>query len=528
MKRGCMISMVLLVICWSGIESTIVNTQYGPVQGTLSNGFRGFRGIPYTESVKGSNRWKPPINKKPWAPNTLDATKFRPCCIQSGELNGTVPMDEDCLYLNVFTPMIQSGDPLLPVMVWIHGGGWVGGCSSQQGYYGDSIANSTKTLLVSINYRLGSLGFLRSNVFEGNFGLMDQVLALQWVKQNIQDFGGDPTKITIFGQSAGAMSVAIHMTSPLSEKFEYFHAAIIQSDPVTIKWRTKEQMIPYSQTFSEYLGCDFDDEVCMRSKSAKDCIAAQDRTYEIPFPPSLAISSMPWEPYLDGTIVVGQPRKLFQEGKFYKVPIIIGTVYNETCSFAFGVLSSLNYKKIRDWEYIALVDIFFQDKALQVLHQYPPPEEGNALPVLIQLTTDYLFGCPSRNISMSVASNGIASYLYQFAHSPVNDPINPTDFCKHGVVCHGADLPYTFYSIGQFPEFNQTTAEHHLAWQEMQYWTEFAATQFQNHTSVSELIPWPQMDPNTLESLSLDTPILVNHGFNQNNCDFWDSIGYDY
>lgn len=197
-----------LLLCISLIQSfedqTLVTTQEGAVKGIIKNGFRAFLGIPYAEPPIGKLRWAPPVPKSSWSPNILDASKFGDCCPQNGMGSDPgLPFNESCLYLNVFAPLLNqtNTNSTFPVMVFVHGGAFIAGCSSQKVFYGDFFANSTDTILVTLNYRLGALGFLCNPDanFIGNYGILDQSLAFLWVQKNIAAFGGDPNRITIFG-----------------------------------------------------------------------------------------------------------------------------------------------------------------------------------------------------------------------------------------------------------------------------------------------------------------------------------------
>jgi len=299
-------------------DPTIVQTQAGLIKGVIENGYRAFRGIPYAEPPVNALRWKPPIPKKSWAPSVRSATEFGPCCPQRSDLNDHYPMSEDCLFINVYTPLPHKRNfatSLYPVMVFIHGGAFVVGCSSQSLFWGDYFANTTDVIFVSFNYRLSALGFLYTgNDITGNYGILDQILALQWVKANIQNFGGDPNNILLFGQSAGAMSIAIHLTSPYSFANRYFHKAILESDPFTIQYRTPQESMQYAETFAIYLGCFVNDTKCLRSKSATQIIEAASITFVIPR--KFFSELLQWEPTVDGVLVLDQPLNLLRSGTF--------------------------------------------------------------------------------------------------------------------------------------------------------------------------------------------------------------------
>src|SRR5437867_5060262 len=210
----------------------LVDTQYGKVEGLEKGGILQFRGVPFASPPVGKLRWRPPAPPKPWS-GVWQADHFRPAAPQNVGISGflpgpeTIDCDEDCLYLNIFTS--GTGAPLRPVMVWIHGGAFVSGSGRDAWYNGTSFARNG-AVVVTINYRLGALGFLHLGEElpgSGNLGILDQVAALRWVQANIEAFGGDPNNVTIFGESAGGVNVATVMGTPSAAGL--FHKAIPQS-----------------------------------------------------------------------------------------------------------------------------------------------------------------------------------------------------------------------------------------------------------------------------------------------------------
>jgi len=296
---GCVLLASTLVGCSESTSSAtsprglVVVTGSGPVEGLEDDGVFSYRGIPYAAAPVGDLRWKPPVDPAPWT-ETLTATEKGDICPQAAFLGlpspGFTP-SEDCLYINIDTPMEGAN---LPVMVWIHGGGFtVGeGIQADGGTVGDLIARQTGTVVVSMNYRLGQLGFLAHSDLtaespddaSGNYGLMDQTAALHWVQENIAAFGGDPDQVTIFGESAGAFSVCSHLAS--AESADLFSKAIIQSGSCERPWSTLAAAESQGDAFAEALGCGSEDDVlaCMRAKPWADVLAA------LPQPPNFGTS----------------------------------------------------------------------------------------------------------------------------------------------------------------------------------------------------------------------------------------------
>jgi para-nitrobenzyl esterase len=307
---------------------TTVNTASGPVCGFVSNGLTEWLGIPYAAPPIGALRWQPPQPPAPWT-STLQALHYPNACPQAG----SSPQSEDCLYLNVIAPPHPSGTHLR-VLVWIHGGGFQGGSTAT--YPGDPFAQTGNVVFVSLQYRLGVLGFLATRAFgahAGDYGLEDQQAALQWVKTNIAAFGGDPRNVTIFGESAGGSSVCDQLASPTAAGL--FERAISQSgfynsitgvntefQPQDCKatLATERQADAAGQAFAQTVGCTTPAELasCLRG---------------VPVSTLLANSGGPTggtnSPIVNGTTLTTSPRTAFASGKFNRVPTIMGTLRDE-------------------------------------------------------------------------------------------------------------------------------------------------------------------------------------------------------
>ena len=274
-------------------------------------------------------------------------------------------MSEDCLYLNIWAPLSERIQEKVPVMVWIHGGDFWIGWSGDTNFWGDYLVNCTSdTIIITINYRLGALGFFNSPELEGNFGFLDQQMALQWVQDHISDFGGDPNRVTIFGQSAGAMSVLLHTLAPSSAGL--FSRAISESN-VGLNYRTSEENYPYSEKVSDILGCNFTDTECLRTKSWEEIVNAQLRGYMISIPITTT-EFLPYCPIIDGTVITQQPMEQFRAGKVNTgvESIIFGVNRNETLAFIPVIIP------VNELEYKTLVRAVFAENSSQVLNEYPP------------------------------------------------------------------------------------------------------------------------------------------------------------
>ena len=257
----------------------------GSVQGKRQSGIDFFGGLPYAAPPVGSLRWAPPEPVAPWAPARLDATHFGPDCWQLVDpvMNPGAKveqMSEDCLYLNVFTPAGQtSRNALLPVMVWLHGGAFQQGGARRPEYDGRRLAERG-VVVVTLNYRLGSLGFLvsSSDGLYGNFGLMDQRAALQWVHDHIAQFGGDPDNVTLFGESAGAVMTGLHLMMDSAGK--HFHKAVIQSDPLGLQFRSVVVADFIGEALKRMVDCR--DLACLRAERVEEIMRAQSGLMGVP------------------------------------------------------------------------------------------------------------------------------------------------------------------------------------------------------------------------------------------------------
>src|SRR5215475_422830 len=277
---------LVLACAWGApiaVADAVVITQQGRVRGVERSDVRAFLGIPYAAPPIGDLRWKPPQIHAPW-PHVLDATKFRGHCAQVPNPTGTPSTSEDCLFLNVYVPNADDDDSqqsktphLRAVMVWIHGGNLTAGESDD--FDGSMLATLGNVIVVTINYRLGALGFLAHPALtaespdhaSGNYGIMDQAEALRWVHRNILFFGGDPTRVTIFGESAGGLSVHSQLASPGSAGL--FHRAIVQSGAYQLTEPSLTAAETVGTTFATNAACTDQTAACLRALTVEQVLA---------------------------------------------------------------------------------------------------------------------------------------------------------------------------------------------------------------------------------------------------------------
>ncbi|KAJ7393152.1 neurexin protein binding [Desmophyllum pertusum] len=317
----------------------MVKTESGKVVGKietlpLGKSVHTYLGIPYAEPPVGELRFAAPNPAKPWS-EIKKAIKYGAACpaqpdfpISHLSRSDAGEENEDCLYLNVFVPSTVKPDVKMAVMVWIHGGAFTLGSSTE--YPGHILASFNDVIVVTFNYRLGILGFFNipGTDFKGNYGMHDQILALKWVQANIASFGGDPNRVTIFGESSGGMSVSLHLISPLSKGL--FRRAIMQSGASSSPLLTRKETSPKTlKELKKIANCKLNTGLiqCLRSKSAKKIISFQ-TTMSSSSPTKLPQITTP---VLDGNFLPDQPQKLFKQGKFPNrdIDVIIGFTSHE-------------------------------------------------------------------------------------------------------------------------------------------------------------------------------------------------------
>jgi len=381
----------------------------GLVSGMVEDGIRVYRGIPYAAPPVGNLRWKPPQPAASWN-GVLNATKFGRACPQVKTRHPLGEVSEDCLYLNVWTPANSSSEKL-PVMVWIHGGGYVSETSAQPESNGLRLAKKG-VVVVSLDYRLWALGFFvhpelakeSPNNVSGNYGLLDQRAALMWVQSNIAAFGGDPDQVTIFGESAGALSVTAHVASPLSKGL--FARAISESGTI------QDNVFPHAngslgqatytgQKYVEVLGCGNASNAiaCMRNKTHQEITDGL-----VPLmiatntPPSLTavskVKNIQFAPVYDGWFFPEHPADIYSEGKQNQVPFMIGYTEDEGTLFVddienesgqFGLDAMKRPAKFVAGTMSSPVYFF-------VFSRVPPTEEGSRLGAFHSAEIPYVFG----------------------------------------------------------------------------------------------------------------------------------------
>jgi len=501
-----------------GPAPLVVRTDHGLVRGLDQHGAREFLGVPYAAPPVGANAWRPPQPFPPWQ-GVKPATKPGHDCAQTGSLATGVPttsLFENCLFLNVYTPLRQSSH-LLPVMVWIHGGGFTGGAGRI--YDGAVLAAKRHVIVVTINYRLSAFGFLAlpslaaesPDSSSGNYGLMDQQAAMRWVQNNAFALGGDPGKVTIFGESAGGASVCANMASPTA--LGLFSHAIAESGcifPTPGKKAAQRQ----GTALAKSLGCTnaATAAACMRTKPVAAILKAE---------PSAGLS---WGPVSGGFTLPLSPLRAFETGRYLHVPLLQGTNHDEGRFFVGIEFDVLGHHPLTAAQYPHVVAAQFGAKAAPaIIAHYPLRAFASPDLAFAKVLTDSEFSCPALLADILTARSG--TYAYEFS-----DPAPPNDFgIKFSFplgAAHSTELQYVF---GKVPLLDSTPSftpdQFALSAQMMGYWTQFAATGNPNGGAAPH---WPRFAGTTPQLQELVPKATapqseaVFAGFHQ--CAFWATV----
>lgn len=457
-------------------DATLVTTDKGAIRGTIHNGVREFKGIPFAKPPVGELRWSMPEPAVAWS-GTLDATTYKSPCPQAERYGIPESSDnEDCLYLNVATPDAGNAQHRRKraVIVWVHGGAFVGGSSAL--YPLDTLAKSGDVVVVSMNYRLGVFGFTAHPAFEadhnGGYGLEDQRAALRWVKRNIAAFGGDPENVTLAGESAGAAGACMHILAP-DETKGLFQKAIVQSAGCATPLPTVEEGKKTGQKIAALVSCTDDAAAlaCLRGKPVKDLLAAA---------ATVAGSSIVTFLPVTGTKTIPLPgAQAIKAGKFIKVPAIMGGTRDELRLYvAYAVQGGQSITKDNYFEF--LKDTYGKN-ADSIVKEYPADSYSSAPSALGTVWSDFRSDVGINNCiyleTSKLIRKSVPVYAFVFGDRDA-PPVTADPGFEMGAV-HSSELPYLF------PHFDNTTriagpdlkpASQKLADQMVAYWTSFART----------------------------------------------------
>jgi para-nitrobenzyl esterase len=450
----------------------IVKVKEGTLQGAVENGIAVYKGIPFAAPPVGDLRWKAPQPPLPWE-GIKQATQFAPAPWQGG--NTPSGKSEDCLYLNVWTPATKQKEKL-PVLVWIYGGGFSFGSTSEPGYNGEALAKKG-VVLVSIAYRVGVLGYLAhpelsaesTHGVSGNYGILDMIAALAWIKDNIAAFGGDPSRVTIFGESAGGIAVSMLCASPQAKGL--FHGAISQSGGSFGPSRPTS----YPGENMKSLKLAEEDGVALM-KRANVASIKELRALSPDALPGGFGSGGSW-PIIDGVVIPDDQFTLYEAGKYNDVPVLIGYNSDEGLSF----MGMLNVKNAAEYE--ASLTARFGKFAPALAKAYPT--SNNAITRSTRnLMRDVAFGWHTWSWARLQSRTGKAGvFLYYFDQHPAYPKDGPQ--ADHGSP-HAQEIPYVFQSLDKN---NPATSASDVVISEAMatYWTNFAKY---GHPNSKEVTPW--------------------------------------
>jgi para-nitrobenzyl esterase len=520
--------------------NAVVETKEGPVQGFVTSGVTEFLGVPYAEPPVGPLRWQPPKDKAPWTA-TRAATEFAPICALTttlGVFSGPPNNNEDCLYLNVFTPEVNASAKL-PVVVWIHGGGNVDGETPD--YDGSKLASMGRTVVVTMAYRLNLMGFLAHPALDseghlfGNYGILDQQSVLRWVERNIAKFGGDKDNVTVGGQSAGAVDTGNQMLSPLAAGL--FHRGICQSFCPAFPIPTKEAAEAIGVAFAEAAGCGSgtgaDVAQCLRNLPA----AKVEELAGTVSATSKFISSTN-RGLVDGQVIPDQPLKLFASGRFNNVPLMNGNTTDETnfglaiTEYFTGTESAKRTPPTADGyeNYVKTTFVapaYPEGTAAKVLAMYPLGSFKSPQLAWNRVGTDSGI-CNQRRLDKTLASQ-IPVYAYEFADKTAPFFFPPLPGFE-ALSYHTADIQYVFPMwhggpLGKTAPLNPQQTK--LSDQIVTAWANFARTGNPNGTGNA---PWPRYTaaadaPSWLiQDVPASSTLTDAQYMALRHCDFWDSV----
>jgi para-nitrobenzyl esterase len=477
-----------------------------------------FKGIPYAAPPVGALRWQAPQPVQAWeAPRVC--TQPGPACPQPSMLEGfslsAGPTSEDCLYLNVWSPAASSKERL-PVMVWIHGGSFETGSGSMDVYNGRNLA-ADGVVVVTINYRLGPLGFLShpalsvsaTSGVSGNYGLLDQIAALQWVQRNIGGFGGDAGNVTVFGESAGGISILDLIVSPQAKGL--FKRAIVESGVLMdqgfgVKMAaTKEQAESMGEAFAERLGVDPAGDVAaqLRAEPVDDLMSVASKmkreTEEVK-------RILFWKPVVDGYVLSDLPSKLWASGQYQHVSLLIGSNADEADLFLPGLVMTRA-------RYHAVVEEIFGDRSGEALSLYPGTGVGGPTHAIGRMLTEVGFASTARFAARAMSADVPDVYLYQFTRAPL--PLVMGAF-------HAVELPYVFGTTDLFSWLGVVKqVDTDLSTTIRGYWTRFAATGDPNGDGAPV---WPRYDEASDTHMVLGATVSTASGLYKDACDFADRV----
>jgi len=495
--------------------SDVIKVDGGQISGTMADGMRSFKGIPFAAPPVGSLRWKAPQPVIPWS-GVRACDTFGPECPQApypqASMYYTPPakQSEDCLYLNVWTAA-KSGDKL-PVMVWIHGGALTRGSGAHAVYDGASLAKKG-VVLVTINYRLGPLGYLAHpdltaespNHSSGNYGVLDQIAALRWVQKNIAAFGGNPGRVTVFGESAGSWSVNALVATPLAKGL--FQGAIGESGASFlpgIYLKQDRNGLPSAEkvgaAFAKALGAD--SIAALRGVSSEKIIDVFNNDPEG--------KKFRTGPNVDGWVFPDEIRNIFAQGKQNDVPVIVGSNANEMSTLTTPAIVP---KTLED--YRKRVAQQYGDAVKSVDALYPVSSEADIAGAFLGSLRDATFTLGMRTWARMTGTGRSKAYLYFFSHAP------PGPNSKYLGAYHASEIIYVFDNLKQRSSAPWGDADSKLAQIMSDYWVNFART---GNPNGKGLPAWTPYNADSEPYMDLGDPVQLCHHLLKDQLDFQEQV----
>jgi para-nitrobenzyl esterase len=496
LKMACALTAATMLVGFamgSQADPLKVKTEQGKVQGkTINDGkVNAFLGLPYAAPPVGDMRWKAPVEPAKWK-DARDATKYAAHCAQNHVFDDMVFQDngpsEDCLYLNVYAPASAKDSSKLPVMFWIHGGGYSGGGSNEPRHNGDFLPLKG-VVLVTINYRLGVFGFLvtdelakEANGAAGNYGLLDMVAALHWVHDNIKNFGGDPNNVTIFGESAGSFAVSTLMASPLAQGL--FAKAIGESGGafpggIALGGDTVAERSKADGAWMDSIG----------AKTIADLRAmATDKVLE-----AAKKKQSGFPPVIDGRLLTEPVPDTFAAGKQAHVPLLAGWNADEGSFFAMRGMTAAQWN--------TMATGLFKERSAAFLKLYPGDDDAQALRSAIDYGSDNFIALGTwkwLEAQKKTGQSPVYRYHFELAASP--SKFHPGTFAFHS-----DDIEYVFGTLDTRPGWNVRPEDRKLSDEVMTYWSNFARTGDPNGSGLPN---WPKLDADD-SLIHLNDPITA-------------------
>lgn len=500
-------------------KTEIIETNTGRLQGYVDEGIHIFKGIPFAEPPIGDLRFKPPVKRRPWE-GILDATEYGPFSIQNHGgiidffhriFGQEILESEDCLTLNIWTPAIDRKKR--PVMIWLHGGSFIGGGSATVAYDGKPLTTRGDIVVVSINYRLGAFGFLYIPGITANAGLLDQIAALEWIQKNIGIFGGDPDNVTIFGQSAGACSGITLIGMPTAKGL--FNKVIAQSSPIFLPNPTTKS----TNALMEKLGLKARDIETLRELKTEDIIEAQREIIKENV--GLDYEIMKFRPSIDkvgGTLPI-HPLEALKKGEGKNIDILIGCNEEEQKTIMMSPsLKNVNAERAESLIAGSLRPLNLAHESKVLIQKYKNARKDllpiDPVDILIAIGSDLIFRIPDINIAEAQSKHNSNVFFYIFTW--------PSPLVKGA--CHIVEIPFVFgtvgipgmkYIVGKGSEVNI------LSEKIMDCWIAFARSGNPNHGKIPK---WPVYDTENRATMMIGKEFKVVNAPYEKEREIWDDL----